>query len=56
MRITRKIRSAADGSEHRDQDIESPGIVRLGNIEALVEGIYGDLHDSYGHLTYHHLW
>ena len=42
MRITRKIRPAADVSEDRDQDTESPSIVRLGTIAELVHGQFGN--------------
>ena len=39
MRITRKVRPGAAVSGHADNDITSaPSIVRLGNIDELVEG------------------
>ena len=38
MRITRKIRQVAVVPEHVENDSKSPFIVRLGNIEKLVEG------------------
>jgi len=41
MRIIRKIRPASDVAEDRDQDTESPSIVRLGTIEELVHGQFG---------------
>jgi hypothetical protein len=46
MRIYRKVRPAADASEHRDQDAESPYMVRLGTIAEMVEGGSGVKQDT----------
>ena len=48
MRITRNVQRVADESAHRDQDTESPGIVRLGTIAEMVHGPYYPHLDSGG--------
>lgn len=50
MRITRKIRPAADVSERRDQDTGPPWFVRLGTLSELVEGGSGVKMDA-GHVN-----
>jgi hypothetical protein len=50
MRITRKIRPAADLSDHVDTDtMFSPSIVRLGTIAELVKGRAGTAADGVIH-------